>query len=562
MVRSIINRLSKISVAEYRTLGNILNKLDLDRETLAEVTAQRKLAIAQLDYDYLKVYRRLLSELIVAMAKKRRLSRGDQESLQVSLAYLQEIWPVDFLYNRLEKVNDHDWSGFINVLDKLKDYQLGPTAVNREGTTALEILNSTKGEKLFTAINRLIQDNHFFVVEDLDALWRKYQEIDIEKSNFFLKLKQAEHFRWGHASCSGVALPLSGWTKKEFTRWRQAITIAGGSHVPEFILNNVAEVMAVLSQAVYNTVLVKIAYPRPVQFLAWFSLLNSSHGVLNQIDTSEGKTLIIAMFAAIKAIEGRWVDIITSSDDLVIRDAYQYKDFYELFNISMSHNIDRKKSGGAKECYKSDVVYGDILNFNGDGLWDITGDTKYGRWQDILILDEVDVHLIDHNNMKIQLSRMTPGFEILSQLLVYMWGNAVMSLSRLYQGEHQCFFKSPSMGEQDRFSNLTEENLAYQLQPLPGVLSCLNYVKEYLVNYTQDNLLAFKRSREKRIAIPSHLKRFAQDQLLNWIDSLFLALRYTEKVNYIVWEGLSFDSYPTIVPGKALIIPSKIPVIF
>ena len=50
-------------------------------------------------------------------------------------------------------------------------------------------------------------------------------------------------------------------------------------------------------------------------------------GLFTQIKTGEGKTIIVAMLAAIKAIRGKYVDVLTSSEILAERDANEKKNF-------------------------------------------------------------------------------------------------------------------------------------------------------------------------------------------------------------------------------------------
>jgi preprotein translocase subunit SecA len=46
-----------------------------------------------------------------------------------------------------------------------------------------------------------------------------------------------------------------------------------------------------------------------------------SKGIIAQIATGEGKSTIVAILAAIKALQGEKVDVITSSEVLASRDA-------------------------------------------------------------------------------------------------------------------------------------------------------------------------------------------------------------------------------------------------
>ncbi|CAL7962278.1 Protein translocase subunit SecA (modular protein) [Gammaproteobacteria bacterium] len=355
----------------------------------------------------------------------------------------------------------------------------------------------------------------------------------------------------------GIALPLSSWSKKEYMQWRQTV-----AHVDYDNNELMAEIIAVLSQAVHETILFKKGkkfYPRDIQLLALISLLKSSTGGLAQIATGEGKTLIIAMFAAIKVIDGRQVDIITSTHELAERDAADNKSFYELFNISVAHNVETRERGKAKECYEKDVVYGDILHFNGDALGDITDNVRLGRGFDILVVDEVDNMFIDLNSMKIQLSREIPGFDVLNQLLVYMWGEAKRTSAMLSQHSdpNKCYFKK--LLDEAQKEELLKKDAELQLTKdgehwvwLSEVnQNCFSIIEDHLTEYTTKYLFAFdEHIKTKRLfVVPSHLEEFVKDHLQDWIRSISLSLsnNYVERVHYIL-DKKPGDDLLSVVP--------------
>ncbi|CAF1659730.1 unnamed protein product, partial [Didymodactylos carnosus] len=61
---------------------------------------------------------------------------------------------------------------------------------------------------------------------------------------------------------------------------------------------------------------------------------------LAQISTGEGKSIIIPALAAIKALGCHRVDVITSLSVLTIRDAKDFKPFFQMFNLQVSNNCD------------------------------------------------------------------------------------------------------------------------------------------------------------------------------------------------------------------------------
>ena len=115
--------------------------------------------------------------------------------------------------------------------------------------------------------------------------------------------------------------------------------------------------------------------PHDVQILAVLLLMGkkNNEGRLAQILTGEGKSLIIAMLAALKVLEGKKVDVVTSSEVLAERDAQYSKflSFFKLLDVSVSHNIEKETNdSGPKSCYLCDVVYGTVHTFQADILKD------------------------------------------------------------------------------------------------------------------------------------------------------------------------------------------------
>ena len=85
-------------------------------------------------------------------------------------------------------------------------------------------------------------------------------------------------------------------------------------------------------------------------------------GLIGEVPTGEGKTLIIASSTILRALMGQKVDIVTSSSVLAMRDCAFAKPFFQAFGISVDHNIQYNKYiGGTKACYENkQVIYGDL----------------------------------------------------------------------------------------------------------------------------------------------------------------------------------------------------------
>ena len=91
--------------------------------------------------------------------------------------------------------------------------------------------------------------------------------------------------------------------------------------------------------------------PRKIQIIALLLFLykEKTKGLIEQIPTGEGKTSISSFLAVIEALEGKKVDIITSSLVLAERDATLLKNFYNLFGLTVDYcrnsdpNSEKKK---------------------------------------------------------------------------------------------------------------------------------------------------------------------------------------------------------------------------
>ena len=123
--------------------------------------------------------------------------------------------------------------------------------------------------------------------------------------------------------------------------------------------------------------------------------LTNEKGRLLEILTGEGKSGVIAMVAATYALLGRTVDVVTSSPELSLRDAGEWREFYTKSNLSVSCNVDEIREGDAS-CYESPIVYGTVETFARDILKTefLLQEIRKNRKCDIVIVDEVDSMLI------------------------------------------------------------------------------------------------------------------------------------------------------------------------
>ena len=144
--------------------------------------------------------------------------------------------------------------------------------------------------------------------------------------------------------------------------------------------------------------------PRDIQIISLLLFLfkKKEQGIIEQIYTGEGKSLIITFLATVKAFIGYKVDILTSSFVLAERDAKEMKDFYNIFGLTVDYcrnDSEVNKEYNCYEFYNADIVYGDTLSFEGDILRTNFMDS-IGRGNKrgfgCIIIDEIDNICLDN----------------------------------------------------------------------------------------------------------------------------------------------------------------------
>jgi len=121
-------------------------------------------------------------------------------------------------------------------------------------------------------------------------------------------------------------------------------------------------------------------------------------GKIAEMKTGEGKTLVATLPAALNALAGRGVHIVTVNDYLARRDAEWMSPLYRGLGLTIGvivHDLDDEQRRGA---YGADITYGTNNEFGFDYLRD---NMKYDlancvqRGHHFAIVDEVDSILID-----------------------------------------------------------------------------------------------------------------------------------------------------------------------
>lgn len=184
--------------------------------------------------------------------------------------------------------------------------------------------------------------------------------------------------------------------------------------------------------------------PRATQLLSVLLMLRTPDhlGRLAQINTGEGKSLIVAMLSAYHALQGKQVDVITTSTELSVPEVKKQKEFFEMLSLTVSENSKpiTKSAEEIKKAYQADVLYGTALDFQGDILRsEVKGEGQRGeRGFDLVIVDEVDSMLYDGRTQTVRLSSPSPAMNHLEVVLAKIW-------SQVYQIAQHCLVKEGQM---------------------------------------------------------------------------------------------------------------------
>jgi preprotein translocase subunit SecA len=244
--------------------------------------------------------------------------------------------------------------------------------------------------------------------------------------------------------------------------------------------------------------------PREIQIISLllFIFKNKEQGIIEQIYTGEGKSLIITLLATVKAFIGYKVDILTSSLVLAERDANEMKGFYNMFELTVDYCRRDSKINEKNNCYEfynADIVYGDTLSFEGDILRTNFMD-KVGRGNKrefgCIIIDEIDNICLDN------IKNMT---EIIDNFKGYKY------LDYYYYVIYEELIKIVKAKEKEKKEIIDELSEAFE--------------KEIKIN-------------GPKIEIEKHiLEEFVPKKLNKWFDSAFDA-RFNYKLNkdYIITE--------------------------
>ena len=257
--------------------------------------------------------------------------------------------------------------------------------------------------------------------------------------------------------------------------------------------------------------------PRKIQIISllYFIRKDDKKGLIQQINTGEGKSIIISFLAVYNAKKkNKKIDILTSSPILAKRDALLFKKFYSYFNLTVSytnsHNTEVKENNkyythDSYDCYKADIVYGDALSFEGDILrttfMGIKGRGDIRKF-DCIIIDEIDNIALDNLKNTTELLDCFHGYKFLEYIYLFI------------------FKKLKEITENK------DEN---------DVLENRDNIINNLISESKNEFKDLKKLKEKNIYIPEHLQEYIHYRLDDWCESAFTAKYiYHLNENYVI----------------------------
>ncbi|CAF2965994.1 unnamed protein product, partial [Rotaria sp. Silwood2] len=320
----------------YSVKGNVMTIID-DKLTAIQKKKNQKLEMTLTDNEIdellnklgveLTEYNRDVLKKTLGFTMKKYLTIQGKEIVEIEdyklvvhlhrkLNKIRAIgWPMNSVRILLDFINSEDeLKHMLHALDPIFEYNLFEYDRNDNGDKLFDILKSKSTSKwrkeihelaifqtfigsnnkaletLNTELYEINKDNHvsFLCDDKLIAAYMNVQHAYKEKSKLFDNLSSIEH-----------------WKSSEIQQWAEKV-----KSMPNEVSQH--EKLAVIKRAIEIT---SKFPPREIQLLSVLILTNPEEhtGRLAQINTGEGKTTIVAMLAAVKALDGQQVDVITRS---------------------------------------------------------------------------------------------------------------------------------------------------------------------------------------------------------------------------------------------------------
>ena len=357
--------------------------------------------------------------------------------------------------------------------------------------------------------------------------------------------------------------PIANWDAEQILSWSNMVKKSSK-------VLNVVEAIAVIKRAIHINFKFQLNNAQVLCCLIAFQSDEQTRSVLSkskcllQVKTGEGKSIIVCVLAIISALMhgkdgNKQVDVITSSPVLAARDAKDKSSLYSMFGLTCSNNNDVSVyMKGAKRCYKSDIVYGEMSQFQFDRLRDNYSqlETLARRQATTAIFDEADAMFIDECSNMARLSSTSAGMDHLQAVYVFIWHALVSIKDKFIVLNDKVYFLK--VGGQ---VNWDSGKFTFQFVDENDETTKIDDLEKYLNDYFQTENIADKffelvsdgkiveflklkldqhldyLFEEKLVQVPPNLSDFFQKQRPKWILNAIEALNYHENVHYIIQNG-------------------------
>ncbi len=210
--------------------------------------------------------------------------------------------------------------------------------------------------------------------------------------------------------------------------------------------------------------------PYDTQWLAALAMLD---GRLAEMATGEGKTLALGLAAAVAALSGRRVHVLTANPYLVERDALLLAPLYLALGLRVRSVAEGHDLDGRRQAYRADIVYATAKTVVFDALRDEvvargeTGELMMGARVlvegeaavpvlpalDMVLIDEADSILVDEASMPLIVS--APQKDPATRVRTWTaWKHAIALVAgrdyTLDEGRRQIHLKSPRLPALER----------------------------------------------------------------------------------------------------------------
>ncbi|CAD8156985.1 unnamed protein product [Paramecium octaurelia] len=302
-------------------------------------------------------------------------------------------------------------------------------------------------------------------------------------------------------------------TEQEIGEW---VTMAKNQESENFKdINFIVELLAVIKYAIHK---IKGVELNCTQIMTALIILQQGkdEGILCQVRTGEGKSIIISIIAIFYGLQGKKINIHTSSPILAERDSKSMKSLYEFFGLNCAENGDKTKHHHSQ------------LNTMGD------------RKLEIAIVDEVDSMLIDESSKFARLSSTVAGIEHFQPIYILIWQRIKQLEEQIANLKSTFYYENGKIVQQKESKNqfpLDSQSIDNfeQLKQMIGLKTTQDFdefIAEHLKNYINGIL-----EKEDFIILPNYFKQYFDLQFPNWICSALQAIKLEENVHYVISDG-------------------------